>query len=333
MGADPFSRKVGCAGCASVRLTPRARGTVSRFNRVVMDTEAVLQKLRRHDRGWEALRAMVSRWMARSSWSYMLMAELAEQAIRDVEAPGVPDFDPNAKKGQLLVANGHVWLVLKDLKGKVLAPVHEAGEGRRGGWNVDEEHFQHVAPVRRVFSSQINNLLRGQTRNVYAVLFDGLGVLNEWIDSIQGGQRPMPESDRLSEGVRNAVVIRDSEGAFGPEEFLSVFLGRMEIPEILSEPSEQEADEISQKLARKVRGAMAAAQLDLVEDWPELVACYPSASPDRLRLLRDVVLGLRPWPASQVRDEEMAVEIAVAKLCAEHGCSAEGDLVKAEART
>lgn len=279
-----------------------------------MDTDAVLHKLGRHDRGWEAVRIMVGRWMQRSGWSYGLMAELAEQAVRDVEAPGVPDFSARAKRGDLLVANGHVWEVLKDLKGKVTAPVHEAGEGKRGSWSVDEEHFRHVAPVRRLFSSQVNNLLRGQTRNVYAVLFDSLGLLNQWVDDVQAGRRPLPEVDRLAEGVRQAVVIRDADGLFGPEEFLSVFLGRMEIPELLSEPSEQEAETISAQMAKRVRFTFAAANLDLVEDWPEFVACYPTSNAERLRLVRDMVLGLRSWPAASVQDETLAMEIAVKRL-------------------
>lgn len=279
-----------------------------------MDTDSILRKLSRQDRGWEDLRRLVSRWMQRSGWSYGLMSELSEQAVRDLEAPGVSDFDPRAHKGDLLVANGHVWEVLKDLKGRVAAPVHESGEGKRGNWNVDEDHFRHVGPVRRLFSSQVNNLLRGQTRNVYAVLFDSFGLLNQWLDDVQAGRRPTPTVDRLAEGVRSAVVIRDHEGLFGPEEFLSVFLGRMELPETLAEPSEQEAKSMSAELAKNVRAAFRECSLDLVEDWPEFVACYPSSSSERLRLVREVVLGLRSWPTSRVRDEAMAVEIAIKRL-------------------
>ena len=118
----------------------------------------------------------------------------------------------------------------------------------------------------------------------------------------------------LLRGSLHAKVIADADGPYAAAEFLDVYLGRLAPPEDLDVLSDSEASVMSVEMARQIRQGMAAAGLDLVDDWASFVAAYPTSRAERLAKIRDVALGLASWSGAQVRDEEAAVAIALARL-------------------
>jgi hypothetical protein len=271
-----------------------------------------LHALERGERGREKFRVLLRRWMARSSWTYAALAGLAEQAVRDVETAGIPDWGPGLVAGQLFQANGHIWQLLQDPPVGSKLPTYTSSSRPTKAW--DRSTYRHVAPVRRIFGSQVNNLLRGQIQSVYAVTFDTLGVLNGWIADVKAGRRPRPTDRKLALAVETGQVLQDEDGIFGPEEFLSIYLDRLGLPPGLTDATPDEAAAVSTELSRRIRAGMQTAGLDLVDDWPQFVAVYPTSNAERLQLLRDVALGLQSWPAQMIRDEEAAVAIALQRL-------------------
>lgn len=281
------------------------------------DIAAALERLGRLDRGREAFRTLVARWMAASGWAYSTLAELAEYAVTETEAAGIPPFSGSERAGDVFSCNGHVWRALVDLDGEQLAPIYSNATKSTPDW--DKSQFEHVASLRRLFPSQANNLVRGYTQNCYAITFDVLGSLNEWLSSVKRGRRPIPTDERLAEAVNDGVVIEDEEGLFGPEEFLALYLGLIDLPKMFSSLSQQEADAMSAGLGQLIRQAMAAAGLDLVSDWAKFIAGYPTSSTARRRTVQEVALGLAKWPTYDVQNEEAAVKIACRRLLLAHG--------------
>lgn len=282
------------------------------MEQAVQDANPDMHALQRSDRGRERFRVLLRRWMSRSGWTYAAMAGLAEQAVRDTETAGVPEWSSDLPVGGAFVANGHVWRLRQPPPDGSTLPTYTSTARPTREW--DRSTYEHVAPVRRLFGSQINNLLRGQIQSVYAVTFDTLGVLNAWLADVKAGRRPKPSDRKLAAAAETGQVLQDEEGIFGPEEFLSIYLDRLELPPGLTDATPGEAEAISTALSRRIREGMMHAGLDLVDDWPQFVAAYPTSDAERLQLLRDVALGLQAWPAQMIRDEEAAVAIALQRL-------------------
>jgi len=247
------------------------------------------------------------------------MADLAESAVIALAATGIPVMTSAGayEAGELRIANGHVWRATRDGSGAAMPKL-----------NQESPDWERVATVRRIFASQINNLQRQLLKQVSPIIFDSYGVLNKYIAAVRSGQLPPPQSATLARHVANAVTISDSEGLYGAEEFLSVYRGLLQ-PEI-TEPviNDQEARAISAAVAKRIREGIQSCGLDLVDDWSQFIACYPTSNPVRLTRIKEVALGLGTWSADQVRDEEAAVAIALGRLI-ERNRPLEASMIKA----
>ena len=270
--------------------------------------EASLPGLARRQRGAEEFRRMLRSWMARSGWSLAVMAELFEQAVWDLDCPGIPAYDAGPfKAGDLVVDDGYVWKAKSDGIGTSVGPKALDDAGMKEEW-------EKTDAVRRVFPSGLHAFERGKVKTLSDVWLDAFGTLNQWLHEIQQGLREPPAAPRLRERVAHAKVIADADGPYAAAEFLDVYLGRLAPPEDLDVLSDSEASVMSVEMARQIRQGMAAAGLDLVDDWASFVAAYPTSRAERLAKIRDVALGLASWSGAQVRDEEAAVAIALARL-------------------
>ena len=270
-------------------------------------TQDLTPELNRYARGQEVFAALTRSWMARSGWSYAAMADLAEAAVIALEASGIPVMEQASTyaKGDLRIANGHVWRA------------KQAGSGSSATipkLSQESTDWERVATVRRIFASQINNLQRQLLKQVSPIIFDSYGLLNKYIDAVQKGKLLPPKNQVLARHIANAITITDEQGLYGAEEFFSVYLGNL-TPQI-TEPvvNDQEARSISAAVAKRIREGIQTCGLDLVEDWAQFLACYPTSNPVRLTRIREVALGLGTWSADQVRDEEAAVAIALTRL-------------------
>ena len=233
------------------------------------------------------------------------MADLAEAAVIALEANGIPMMaDASSyEEGDLRIANGHVWRAIRDGSGASMPKLSQASAD-----------WERVATVRRIFASQINNLQRQLLKQVSPVIFDSYGLLNKYIDAVQSGKLPPPKSAALARHVANAQTIKHDQSLYGAKEFLSVYLGLLQ-PEI-TEPviNDKEAQTISASVAKRIREGIQSSGLDLVDDWSQFIACYPTSNPVRLTRIKEVALGLSTWSVDQVRDEEAAVAIALVRL-------------------
>lgn len=230
-------------------------------------------------------------------------------------APGVPDWKPRPYvAGELVVANGQVWRAKRAIEESTRAP-------QRSG---PHDGFEPVATVRRLYSSQLHTLETGKAQNFGPAVFDTLGTLNHWLAELRRGQA-LPLTGRLAEKAQQASVIEDSDGPYGPEELLAVYLGLLQPPFSVTRMTQEQANQQSLQLARRIRQGMVDAGLDLVDDWARLVAVYPTSDKERLAKVRDVAQGRATWSAEQVEDEAAAVEIALAKLSRSAERAAEGN--------
>jgi len=262
-------------------------------------------ELQRFARGQAAFAALTKSWMARSGWSFSVMADLAEAAVIALEANGIPVMTDASSyvEGDLRIANGHVWRAIRDGSGASMPKLSQASAD-----------WERVATVRRIFASQINNLQRQLLKQVSPVVFDSYGLLNKYIEEVQVGKLSMPKSANLARHLANAQTVKDDQGLYGAEEFISVYLGLLR-PEII-EPviNDREALSISAAVAKRIRDGIQSCGLDLIDDWSQFIACYPTSNPMRLTRIKEVALGLGSWSADQVRDEEAAVAIALGRL-------------------
>lgn len=282
----------------------------------ISPVQPIPPELQRDIRGREAFAALTRSWMARSGWSYAVMADLAEQAVITMEARGIEVMTAGEpyEQGELRIASGHVWRAKRNGTDSVIPKL--------GSEKDPASDWELVATVKRVFASQLNNLQRQLMRTATAIVFDTYGTLNQYVSDVQAGKVEGPSSLVLRNRVMEAVVIGDDQGIYGAEEFLSVFLGRLEPPMIAEVITDQEAANLSAQVAKTIREGIARCRLDLVDDFPQFVSCYPTSDPIRLAKIRDVAFGLSNWSADQVRDEEAAVKIALARLIERHGNAA-----------
>ena len=273
------------------------------------------QRLERHERGRQAFLAMMRAWRSRSGLSLSDLAELCEAAMRADLAPGVQDWKPGPYvAGELVVSHGHVWRAKAAIKESTEAP-------QRSGHH---DGFEPVANVRRLYSSQLHTLETGKAQNFGPAIFDTLGTLNHWLAELRRGQ-VAGVAEKLAEKALQASVIEDSDGPYGPEELLAVYLGLLQPPFSVTRMTQEQANQQSLQLARRIRQGMVKAGLDLVDDWSRLVAVYPTSDKERLAKVRDVALGRASWSAEQVEDEAAAAEIALAKLSRSAKRAAEGN--------
>lgn len=263
-----------------------------------------------HDReqqGRAAFATMLRSWMNRSGWSLQVLSDLCEVAIRQSIAPTVRDWHPGRyRRGDLAVAGGAIWCADTDFDSDA-APQRSSDADANAG-------FRMVGVLRRLHPSQLNTLERNSAKQVGTVVFDTLGTVNLFLAELRSGKRVWPADQRLGEKARQATVIEDADGPFGPEEFFSVFLGRLDPPFSVMALTPEQASEESRRLARRIRQGIAEAGLDLVDDWSQFVAVYPTSDSTRLAKVRDVAQGRASWAAEQVEDEAAAVEIALSKL-------------------
>lgn len=262
-----------------------------------------------HDReqeGRQAFATMLRSWMNRSGWSLQVLSDLCEVAIRQSVAPDVPDWQQGRyRQGDLVAANGAVWCA--DSAFASDAPPLRGSDANAG--------FRMVGVLRRLHPSQLHTLERNTAKQVGTVVFDTLGTLNLFLADLRRGKQTWPAGDnRLAEKAGQATVIEDADGPFGPEEFFSVFVGRLDPPFSVMALTPQQASEESRRLARRIRQGLMDAGLDLVDDWSQFVAVYPTSDSQRLAKVRDVAQGRASWAAEQVEDEAAAVEIALSKL-------------------
>lgn len=264
--------------------------------------------LDRHEHGRNAFFTMLRAWRQRSGWSLADFQNLCEHAVRCDLAPNVPNWEERPySRGELVVSNGVVWRARE----VVLQP------GDAPQRSEDAGPFEMVIPVRQLFTSQLHSLERGQAATVASRVFDALGTLNLWLADLRRGKVKDPSDARLREKARQATVIEDSDGPFGPEEMFAVFIGRLTPPFSVTQLTPEQANEQSRQLARAVRQGMVKAGLDLVDDWSRFVALYPTSDATRLAKVRDVAQGRSTWSAEQVEDEAAAVAIALSKLRAQ----------------
>lgn len=269
------------------------------------------ETLRREERGRQAFATLLNIWLKRSGWSYAVFADLAETAVITMEAHGISTQRAGnpCKKGDLRIFNGHIWRAKTDAANSRLPRFREASRN---------ETWEHICSVRRVVASQINKAVRKELIHATVTLFDTCGLLNKYIEGFQAGKYPGPNDSELRRRAAEGIVISDKEGSFGGEEFYSVYVGNLEVPEMCEIITDQEAIDLSAQVAREIRQTITECGLDLIEDWPQFISAYPTSDASRHARIRDVALGLARWSAEQVRDEQAAVAIALSRLRTRH---------------
>lgn len=270
--------------------------------------------LGREERGLEAFTRMVTTWIERNEGiSFQAMADLAEHVVRFRLAPDVPQAEARSyEPGELMVHGGHVWrcrsaIELQEVNGVLIGPRFKAV--RKG-----DQHWEHVAMIRRIQASQLNGITLGRMREGSPRLFDTLGMLNEWLSDLRDGKVPPPADPQLAEKAAKMLILEDEEGPLGAEELFAVYIGKMTPPTDSLGLTDQQALQVSRSLSRRIREAMTAAGLDIVDDWGTFASLYPTNSKARLNMVRSVVMGAENWGADRVLDEEVAVAIAISRL-------------------
>lgn len=252
--------------------------------------------------GREAFRSLIERWLDRNGWSLAVTSRLAELALLAQADEPVPDWAAGMplSPGAWVNHRGHAWEAIG-------TPASEPGEGATG--------WRDVSLTSRLHSSGLNLFLRRKTRSLTSTFFLELGRLNEWLADVQDGKHAAPADQRLRETVASAYVLGDEKGAFGPEELLSIAIGRL-IPEPLSGGLGGELEQASQECVsgRALRKACIDAGLDIVEDWAQIAGLYPGKEPHRQERLRQVLLGAAVWGPEQLSDELLATQVLLQRL-------------------
>lgn len=242
-------------------------------------------------RGREVFRTLVEDWLKHNGWSLAVTSRLAELALLAQAREPLPDWTAGMplKAGQWVNHRGHAWEAIG-------SPVSEPAEDAPG--------WRDVGLTSRLHASGLNLFLRRKTRGLTSTFFLEIGRLNEWIAAVQRGEREKPEDPRLSDAVAQAVVLSDAEGVLGPEKMLSIAIGRLDAPALPNRPGQTlDTSKAPGVPARKLRKALALADLDPVEDWETIRALYPTKDAERLQRLQQVLHGLHTWTAQEEEDE------------------------------
>jgi hypothetical protein len=249
--------------------------------------------------GRDRFRLLLAEWLSRNGWSLAVASRLAELALLAQANLPVPDWTAGMalNPGDLVNHRGHAWEAL----GK---PRSEPAEGDPG--------WREVGLTSRLHASGLNLFLRGKNRALTSTFLLEVGRLNEWVAAVQAGQAQPPVEIRLRELVQGAVVIQDSDGALGPEELLSIVIGRVEPPPW---PGAARSTSPGESVtARQLRAAAAAAGLDIIDDWSTIAAMYPTSDSHRLSRLQQVLRGTGQWDPEQRDDERAACLVLLQRL-------------------
>ena len=251
-------------------------------------------------RGREVLRSLIEQWLERNGWSLAVTSRLAELALLAQSSEPVLEWVAGMplQAGQWVNHRGHVWEAIG-------TPASEPADDLPG--------WREVSLSSRLHSSGLNLFLRNKSRSLASTFFLELGRLNEWVAAVQACKRPAPTDQRLRDCVASAHVLRDQEGIFGPEEMLSIAIGRL-TPTPLDN-RRAEADPPPECISgRTLRKAASAAGLDIVDDWDQIAALYPGHEPERVEYLKRVLLGTATWGPEQVEGEQLATQVLLHRL-------------------
>lgn len=241
--------------------------------------------------GRERFRVLLKRWLERNNWSLAVTSRLAELALLATSDTPVPDWTAGMPlaPGAWVNHKGHAWEAIG-------TPLSEPADGDPG--------WKELGLTSRLHASGLNLFLRGKNRTLTSTFFLEVGRLNEWVADVKAGKHEPPADPRLMELVTQAAAISDDQGALGPEEMLSIAVGRIQPPPWPGARADAEpGDGVP---ARQLRAAAAAAGLDIIEDWPLIAAMYPTTDPARLERLQHVLRGLAQWDQDQEEDERLA---------------------------
>jgi hypothetical protein len=250
--------------------------------------------------GRDRFRALLQQWLKRNNWSLAVASRLAELALLAQAKVPVPDWTAGMplQPGSWVNHKGHAWEA-------VGTPASEPAEGD-AGW-LDR------GLTSRLHASGLNLFIRNKNRSLTATFLLELGRLNEWVARVQAGNAAPPTEQRLRDLVTNATVISDADGALGPEELLSIAVGRSDPPPW---PGGTTADAATTAVvpARQLRAAAAAAGLDIIDDWQTISGMYPTADQGRLERLQQLLRGLAQWDLQEEEDERAACLVLLQRL-------------------
>ena len=249
-------------------------------------------------KGRERLRSLLATWLQRNNWSLAVVSRLAELALLAQADVPVPDWSAGMplQPGSWVNHRGHVWEALG-------TPLSEPADDAPG--------WQEIDLTSRLHASGLNLFLRGKHRTLTSTFLLEIGRCNEWVAAVQAGKASPPADSRLRDLVLAAVVICDPEGPLGPEELLSIALGRLLPPPWPGEAPDSAGSNVP---ARQLRAAAAAANLDIVDDWVTIAAMYPTSDPVRLELLQQVLRGTGQWGLEREEAERAACGVLLQRL-------------------
>lgn len=252
-------------------------------------------------RGREQFRLLLQQWLRRNNWSLAVTSRLAELALLSHASVPLPDWTAGMplEAGVWVNHRGHAWEAIG-------SPLSEPVDGDPG--------WRELGLTSRLHPSGMNLFLRGKNRTLTSTFFLEVGRLNEWVAAVQAGKAAAPTEPRLSELVAAATVLADDQGALGPEELLSIAIGRMTAPLLDQAGATSSQPSIGGVPARQLRAAAAAAGLDIIEDWEEIARMYPTTDQARLERLQQVLRGIASWDPEQEEDERVATVVLLQAL-------------------
>jgi hypothetical protein len=252
--------------------------------------------------GREVLRSLIEQWLDHNGWSLAVTSRLAELALLARSSEPILEWvaGMSLQAGQWVNHRGHVWEAIG-------TPASEPAD--------DVPGWREISLTSRLHSSGLNLFLRRKSRSLASTFFLELGRLNEWVAAVQAGKQTAPTDQRLRDCVASAHVLRDQQGVFGPEELLSIALGRLTPEPLLKKQAVAEQQRPPECISgRTLRQAASAAGLDIVDDWAQIVELYPGQEPERQKFLRQVLLGTETWGPEQVEGEQLATQVLLQRL-------------------
>lgn len=252
--------------------------------------------------GREVLRSLIEQWLDHNGWSLAVTSRLAELALLARSSEPILEWVAGMplQAGQWVNHRGHVWEAIG-------TPASEPAD--------DVPGWREISLTSRLHSSGLNLFLRRKSRSLASTFFLELGRLNEWVAAVQAGKQAAPTDQRLRDCVASAHVLRDQQGVFGPEELLSIALGRLTPEPLVKKQAAAEQQRPPECISgRTLRQAASAAGLDIVDDWAQIVGLYPGKEPERQEFLRLVLLGTETWGPEQVEGEQLATQVLLQRL-------------------
>ena len=252
--------------------------------------------------GREVLRSLIEQWLEHNGWSLAVTSRLAELALLARSSEPVLEWvaGMSLQAGQWVNHRGHVWEAIG-------TPASEPADDAPG--------WRDVSLTSRLHSSGLNLFLRRKSRNLASTFFLELGRLNEWVAGVQAGTQAAPTDQRLRDCVASAHVLGDVEGTFGPEELLSIAIGRLTPEPLVKKQAAAEQQRPPECISgRTLRKAATDAGLEIVEDWAQILELYPGKERERQTFLRQVLLGTETWGPEQADGEQLATQVLLQRL-------------------